>query len=489
MNKMGARKVPQSNKEMQEGKRNGGIGGVNKSQNLAKSNKKNRKNIKKMAAGLPKDAIGLKDIMKSDIVRNGSSQVSTNLASSAYHGGSIKNNGISPQTKNKKQKHINEHSGKLNKEGSDKAIVKKTDNHVRQKPSNVVHKVKSDSESSKSCKKKMKRLEWKQKQTDKKLRRLERKKLGLGKEKVESGVSKKKPGVGKEKAESSESKKKQGLGKGIAESSVSKKKQGLDEEKAEISELKKMRVSDLPKSAEDSTKNWKQLQQTLAGQGKNKKKRKLPQHALRNPKLRKVEEQQKSTSLKAKEDEISTPEIWFDDVDEILLDRKPLVSVPSQPSADMPSDQVEGTAVSSKSSNPLVKADAYKGLTKVVGMDCEMVGVGEDGADSVLARVSIVNQHGEPVYDSFVMPKEKVTDYRTQFSGVRPEDLQDGGGKTPSLKKLSEKVLAVRVQEGEHNSIQDAQAAMRLYTMYRQEWEAELKQKRQRRGKPAKPAT
>lgn len=64
-------------------------------------------------------------------------------------------------------------------------------------------------------------------------------------------------------------------------------------------------------------------------------------------------------------------------------------------------------------------------LTRALGMDCEMVGVG-DGTDSVLARVSIVNQFGEPVYDKFVKPKEKVVDYRTQISGVRPEDLKNG---------------------------------------------------------------
>jgi len=65
-------------------------------------------------------------------------------------------------------------------------------------------------------------------------------------------------------------------------------------------------------------------------------------------------------------------------------------------------------------------------MTKVVGMDCEMVGVGEEGTDSVLARVSIVNQYGEPIYDSYVAPKEKVTDYRTYVSGIRPSHLENG---------------------------------------------------------------
>ncbi|XP_075181084.1 LOW QUALITY PROTEIN: RNA exonuclease 4-like [Anomaloglossus baeobatrachus] len=52
-------------------------------------------------------------------------------------------------------------------------------------------------------------------------------------------------------------------------------------------------------------------------------------------------------------------------------------------------------------------------LTRTVAMDCEMVGVGKDGEESVLARVSIVNQFGKCVYDKFVKPTERVTDYRT----------------------------------------------------------------------------
>ena len=32
-------------------------------------------------------------------------------------------------------------------------------------------------------------------------------------------------------------------------------------------------------------------------------------------------------------------------------------------------------------------------------------------------------------------------------------------------------MLGVSVQQGEHSSVQDAQAAMRLYTMFRKDWE------------------
>jgi len=55
-----------------------------------------------------------------------------------------------------------------------------------------------------------------------------------------------------------------------------------------------------------------------------------------------------------------------------------------------------------------------------------MVGVGSGGVESALARVSIVNQQGDCVYDKFVVPGDEVTDYRTQFSGIRPHNLQNG---------------------------------------------------------------
>ena len=55
-----------------------------------------------------------------------------------------------------------------------------------------------------------------------------------------------------------------------------------------------------------------------------------------------------------------------------------------------------------------------------------MVGVGFDGKQHMLARVSIVNSHGHVVYDSFVAPQEKVIDYRPRVSGIKPANLKNG---------------------------------------------------------------
>lgn len=60
---------------------------------------------------------------------------------------------------------------------------------------------------------------------------------------------------------------------------------------------------------------------------------------------------------------------------------------------------------------------------KIVAIDCEMVGVGVDGQDNALARCAVVDFHGNVIYDKFVQPKQWVTDFRTQWSGIRKGDI------------------------------------------------------------------
>lgn len=165
-------------------------------------------------------------------------------------------------------------------------------------------------------------------------------------------------------------------------------------------------------------------------------------------------------------------------------------------------------------------------IGQYVAMDCEMVGVGGAEDRSVLARVSIVNYHGIQIYDSFVRPKEFVTDWRTHVSGVSPKhmatarsfeevqadvaeiiknrvlvghaikndldvliighpkkDIRDtsrfsgfrkySSGRAPSLKKLAKEVLGVEIQNGEHSSIEDARATMLLFRRFKQPFDLE----------------
>lgn len=68
----------------------------------------------------------------------------------------------------------------------------------------------------------------------------------------------------------------------------------------------------------------------------------------------------------------------------------------------------------SKTLNGKSKKQANK-LTKFIAMDCEMVGIGYEGGDHMLARVSLVNKFGDCIYDKFVKPREEVVDYRTKI--------------------------------------------------------------------------
>uniref|UniRef100_V5GJC4 RNA exonuclease 4 n=2 Tax=Kalmanozyma brasiliensis (strain GHG001) TaxID=1365824 RepID=V5GJC4_KALBG len=167
-----------------------------------------------------------------------------------------------------------------------------------------------------------------------------------------------------------------------------------------------------------------------------------------------------------------------------------------------------------------------------LAIDCEMVGVGVNGSESVLARVSIVNFHGATILDRFVRPQEKVTDYRTWVSGVRPKDLKNAPSfsevqgevanlikgkvlvghaiqndlkalllshprplirdtatfqplrdlaktKYPSLKKLAKLVLGIDIQlEGEsHSSVEDARATMAVFRSQKSKWDETLRSK------------
>ncbi|NWX96785.1 REXO4 exonuclease, partial [Nothoprocta ornata] len=220
-------------------------------------------------------------------------------------------------------------------------------------------------------------------------------------------------------------------------------------------------------------------------------------------------------------------DIWFDDVDpkDIEAAIGPEAAKVARRKMGLETGQTKESV-----EQVLVKEKASEGLTKAVAMDCEMVGVGPKGEDSIVARVSIVNQFGKCVYDKYVKPTEEVTDYRTAVSGIRPENIKTGedfkvvqkevadilNGRIlvghalhndlkvlfldhpkkkirdtqkykpfrqrvknvrPSLKLLCERLLNVRVQTSEHCSIQDAQAAMRLYTLEKRHWEAALKDK------------
>ena len=48
------------------------------------------------------------------------------------------------------------------------------------------------------------------------------------------------------------------------------------------------------------------------------------------------------------------------------------------------------------------------------------------------------------------------------------------------MKRLAEVVLNEKIQDGEHSSVVDARAAMKLYQLYKKDWEKSLRSKKDR---------
>jgi RNA exonuclease 4 len=180
---------------------------------------------------------------------------------------------------------------------------------------------------------------------------------------------------------------------------------------------------------------------------------------------------------------------------------------------------------------PFESAELTPAEQRYVAVDCEMVGVGAEGARSALAQVVIVDYAGRVMYQKYVKCAERVTDYRTAVSGIRPEHLSNpafgavdfataqrevaelvrgkvivghalhndmkalmmghswrevrdtakyraftfrnkaGQLRPRRLKHLALQHLGCVIQEGEHEPAEDARAALALYRKYRREWE------------------
>ncbi|EAU91958.1 MipD protein [Coprinopsis cinerea okayama7 len=164
---------------------------------------------------------------------------------------------------------------------------------------------------------------------------------------------------------------------------------------------------------------------------------------------------------------------------------------------------------------------------KYLALDCEMVGVGIDGEESSLARVSLVNFYGEVIMDEFVRQRERVVDYRTQWSGIRESDMVHAklflevqkqvadllkdrilvghavhndlkalllshpypytrdtqvlaykSGLTKSkriaLRNLVKEQIGLTIQAGEHSSVTDARATMAVYRLHKKEFDKSM---------------
>lgn len=300
----------------------------------------------------------------------------------------------------------------------------------------------------------------------------------------------------------------------------------------------------------DLSSNWKKLQQKLktTNDTKDKKpvlkrkspkedsykvtKRTKPSTANKSKDLSKKRKMGSllSTEHSTKDDKTSsagppsaTLALFAEDHDIPVADVAAAYNLPSRSTSTLP------TTTSNPSDVPNAGITANVTPGKYIALDCEMVGIGPTpDQDSQLARVSIVDFHGAQLYDSYVLPKLPVTDYRTAVSGITPALLRQGYardfsevqrdvasllegrilvghaikndlsalmlshpkrdirdtsrhpafrklsmGRAPALKKLAKEFLGVEIQGGEHSSVEDARATMLLFRREKDAFEME----------------
>ncbi|KAG9656953.1 hypothetical protein KCU95_g11786, partial [Aureobasidium melanogenum] len=283
--------------------------------------------------------------------------------------------------------------------------------------------------------------------------------------------------------------------------------------------------------------NWKRLQQTL------KPKSKSDDSSLGVKRKRTTESQDEKfkkfhgslNGTKRPRTELSKPSFAQRRSKMGISSSKSSTSTPRSASIAEPSTTTEDVVSTRTSTDSLVNQGLHPTHKpgKYLAIDCEMVGTGPLD-DNVLARVSIVNFHGEQIYDSFVQPVPgvEVTDYRTFVSGIRPHhlrpdvarpfsevqkevaallegkilighavkndldvlllshpkrDIRDTSrhstfrkmsmGRAPALRKLAKEFLGMEIQGGEHSSVEDARATMMLFKLEKEAFEKEVKQK------------
>lgn len=136
------------------------------------------------------------------------------------------------------------------------------------------------------------------------------------------------------------------------------------------------------------------------------------------------------------------PKKIFPRINEILAQQKEAIA----------KQQIEEARLAADASLP----QEYK--SKYVALDCEMVGIGTDGKQSALARVSLTNWDGDVVLDTFVQVPARVTDFRTHVSGVTARDIHTNRGamEVGECRKTVAKLLKDKILVGHalHNDLQ-----------------------------------
>mmetsp|Transcript_39510 Transcript_39510/g.58050 ORF Transcript_39510/g.58050 Transcript_39510/m.58050 type:complete len:382 (+) Transcript_39510:107-1252(+) len=109
---------------------------------------------------------------------------------------------------------------------------------------------------------------------------------------------------------------------------------------------------------------------------------------------------------------------------------------------------------------------SWESIGPYIALDCEMVGIGLNGSQSALARVSMVNWEGAIILDTFVKVKVPVTDFRTFVSGVTAQDIESEDAVDFDVcRHLVQTILNGRVLIG-HALVNDLSALMINHPWY-----------------------
>ena len=136
----------------------------------------------------------------------------------------------------------------------------------------------------------------------------------------------------------------------------------------------------------------------------------------------------------------------------VITDRRRCRRRPKCSSQDFSSSDASSTSDSSSERlrcnipqyvklRPRLAVDLEVDKSRYVAMDCEMVGIGENGFLSALARVSIANWDGDILLDTYVKVSEPVTDLRSNISGILKNHID---GSLPNTLEFDAAVQSVQ---------------------------------------------
>ncbi|KAI4320469.1 hypothetical protein MLD38_033945 [Melastoma candidum] len=98
----------------------------------------------------------------------------------------------------------------------------------------------------------------------------------------------------------------------------------------------------------------------------------------------------------------------------------------------------EGACQLSSVNAGLIIGRSYGRGQQAVAMACKMVGGGYDGSFDICARVCMIDEYENVVFQAYIKPTVPVTNYRYETTGIRPEMLREAMGLRQVQKRIQD---------------------------------------------------